>query len=195
MPSFEEQFSSDTKEHGIGQDKAAWYKAKDGENKIRILSTPEFNQSRYNYGTVYDGAEWAKKENLGKNESLTNRWLTWIIDRADEKMKLYNMPYSISKELVSLKTNAEYAFDDFPMPYDITIKVKGAGTKEVEYSVLPARKETPVTEEENARLAEQSLPSDIIASMKEKSRQKFGDASSAEEAPPTEDINPEEIPF
>jgi hypothetical protein len=34
------------------------------------------------------------------------------------------------------------------MPYDITINAQGAGTKEVEYSVMPAKKETPLTAEE-----------------------------------------------
>ena len=175
--SFEKTFENDTSEHSIGKSsESSWYKPIEGDNKMRILSTPWINVSRYKYGACYDGAEYCKKENLGKTDSLSYKWLTWIIDRTDGKQKLYNMPFSVTKALTALKTNEEYCFDDFPMPYDVTICVKGAGTKEVEYSIVPSRKEAPVTADELQELSKQSPVEDVIEAMKEKSRKEHGGA-------------------
>jgi hypothetical protein len=46
------------------------------------------------------------------------------------------MPISIAKSLGSVQEDPDYAFTKFPMPYDITINAKGAGTKEVDYQVV-----------------------------------------------------------
>ncbi len=201
MGSFEDQFNKDLKDHGVGGGKNDWFKVEEGENKIRVCVTPMFNQSRYKYGTCYEGADFCKKENLGDKENLINKWLAWIIDRKDGKLKLYNMPFTVSKSIVSLKTNAEYAFEDFPMPFDITLNVKGAGTKEVEYTVLPGRKEFSLTDEEKAALEKESPVEDIIAAMKDKARKQFGTAEEKEAAsaglkyPDQESKDSEEIPF
>jgi hypothetical protein len=199
MGSFEDQFEKQTTEFGIGKSSGSeFWKPVEGTNKIRLLSTPELFVSRYKFGVCYEGAEYCKKENLGPKENLSYKWLTWIIDRADGEQKLYSMPFSITKDLTALKTNDEYAFEDFPMPYDITLNVKNAGTKEVEYSVVPSRKETPLLRAEIDMYATQTPVPDVIAAMKEKARKQHGGASEevAEDEPKNVDeIEPGEIPF
>jgi hypothetical protein len=58
------------------------------------------------------------------------------------------MPHGVFKQIEALQTSDDYAFEGTPMPYDITINAVHAGTKEVEYTVVPAKKETPLTAEE-----------------------------------------------
>jgi hypothetical protein len=55
-----------------------------------------------------------------------------VIDRTDGKFKLFFMPNTIYKQIEALQENPDYEFTDVPMPYDITINAKGAGSKDVE---------------------------------------------------------------
>lgn len=199
---FEDQFEKQTAEHGIGVGGSeGFWKPVEGANKIRIVAEPELTVSRYKFGVCYEGAEYCKKENLGPKENLSYKWLTWIIDRTMDKQYLYSMPFSVTKMITSLKTNEEYAFEDFPMPYDITLNVKNAGTKEVEYSVVPSRKETPLTAPELELYGTQTPIADVLDAMKEKARKTHSDAvQEPDEADkkiafPEAEINPEDIPF
>src|SRR5258706_1543588 len=101
------------------------FKVKDGANRIRIVS-----------GALPHPGEFKGKPNF--------KWLVYVLDRADGVVKPYFMPHRIFKILEDFQSDQEYAFDGMPMPYDIVINVKGAGTIDVEYSVL-ARKATALT--------------------------------------------------
>lgn len=174
MANFSDEFDKTTKELGIGTENGAWFKPKEGANKLRILTSPIHSLSRFKYGICYEGAPYCKPESLGKDEKLQNKWLVWAIDRSDGAVKLYNMPYSITKEIATLQSNEEYVFESFPMPYDITLSAKGAGTKEVEYTVLASRKNTPLTDTEIEILDKQTPPEAILESMKDKVRAQHG---------------------
>lgn len=188
---FEARFEREAREYGIGGGNGGgdWFKVKEGSNRIRVISTPTLMISRYKHGICYDGAEYCKKENLAKDEKLQYKYLTWIIDRADAKVKLYSMPFSIAQSIVSFKANEEYAFLDFPMPYDLTIEVVGAGTKEVKYSLVPARKETPLTQEELAVLDKESTVEEVLQAMKDKARKQHGGSMDAEFERPEPDTD------
>lgn len=199
MDKFEDTFAKQTEEHGIGGGGGNdFWKPQEGENKIRIVATPELVVSRFKYGVCYEGAEYCKKENLGPKDNLTHKWLTWIIDRKTGQFKLYSLPFTVTKAITALKTNEEYVFEDFPMPYDVTLTVKNAGTKEAEYSIMPSRKETPLTESELAVYGTLTPVSDVISAMKEKARKTHSGAPQSESTVPTQtedDIDPNEIPF
>ena len=60
------------------------------------------------------------------------------------------MPNTVYKDIEKLQKNPDYGFDEVPMPYDITIVAAGAGTLDVDYSVVPARNNTPLTPSEMA---------------------------------------------
>lgn len=107
------------------------FKPQEGPNRIRLLS------ACIPYKSVFKGQENVK-------------FVCWILDRADGVIKLYFMPQTILDMIGGLQMSDDFAFDEVPMPYDITINAVGAGKKEVKYSVVGARSNTPLTAEELA---------------------------------------------
>ena len=74
-----------------------------------------------------------------------------VIDRADGKIKLFDLRSTIYSQIVDYATNPDYgnpAGDD--SGYDITIKKEKTGPlhQNVKYSCLPARNNSPLTEDE-----------------------------------------------
>jgi hypothetical protein len=122
---------TDALKDGLGSGEK--FRLKDGENQIRVLSEPKMLESTFN----------------GK---MSRKWLTWIIDRKEEKpearMKLFYMPKTILKAIADYEDNAFYKFEGAPMPYDIIIKAKGAGTIDVEYTVMASPKREELSAEE-----------------------------------------------
>jgi hypothetical protein len=118
----------------------------------------------------------------------TFKWLCYVIDRTDGKFKLFFMPNTIYKQIEALQENPDYEFSDVPMPYDITVHAKGAGSKDVEYSLLPAKKETLITAAEREAYTQQTPLAEVQGKLREKEAK---DAPQAGAAP----INADDIPF
>lgn len=205
----------------MGSNTSSFYKFKEGDNKLRIMSEPMIQVSRYGYGICYEGAPYCQKETLDKEyaaavekakaagtdpkkvprPNLSKKWMAWAIDRSTGDLVLLTMSYTISKELMEAKGSDEAGFQGWPMPFDINIKAKGAGKKEVEYTLICSRQSVPVTDEE-AKLMEKVTPVDqILGRMKEKQREKTegnGAPKTDAMAPieyPEEEANPNDIPF
>lgn len=121
------------KEYGLG--KGEYLKLKEGNNPLRLMSECIPHQGEYQ-----------GKKNF--------KWLCWVLDRVDGVIKPFFMPHSIYTDIEGFQLNPEYAFTEVPMPYDITITAKGAGTKEVKYTVTPARSNTSLTAEEIKEFSE-----------------------------------------
>lgn len=210
MSNFATQFNSD-KEKYVAQN-SDWFKIKEGDNKIRILVEPAKMFEKFNRGVVYKGCDFATE--------ATMKYLTHIKDYADNKIKVMKIPYSIMEQIVGYMTNEEYAFSTFPMPYDITIKATNAGTKEVSYTVIPARSNSEVDEKTISELAKKKPPTEIVDKMQENQIKKDKEAGiyvSPEEQGarirkelaekqgtesfediieyPVEELNPNDIPF
>jgi hypothetical protein len=111
----------------------SYLKLQEGDNRVRLMSECLEHPSEY----------------AGKP---TFKWLCYVLDRRDGKIKPFFMANTIYKLIEALQLNPDYGFDEVPMPYDITINAKGAGTKDVVYSVIPARTNAPLTEGELAAL-------------------------------------------
>jgi hypothetical protein len=111
------------------------FKIKEGDNKFRLLSE-----------CLPHAGEYKGERNF--------KWLCYVLDRADGKAKTFFMPHVIYKQIEALQVNEDYAFEDVPMPYDLTIHAINAGTIEVKYSLVPARKNTPITAVEAQKIAE-----------------------------------------
>jgi len=189
----------------VGASSGGFFKVKEGDNKMRVLAEPTLFVSRFKFGVCYTDCGYCSKEALekdkdaktGKPANLTYKFLTWIYDYADKEIKLYSMPFSISQQIVDLKkdqTNG-YDFDKFPMPYDITIQATGAGTKEVKYTIKPARENTEVPAEVLEALEKEATPEQVINSMKDKAKNKAEGTEPKKVDYPEEDIKPEDIPF
>lgn len=155
------------------------YKYKEGENRFRLMSV-----------CIPHNGEFQGRKNF--------KWLCYVLDRRDGKVKVHFMPHTVYKTIEALQENPDYTFQTVPMPYDITVMAKGAGTKEVEYSLIPARKETPLTDDEEADLEKQKPLEDVQKAIFEKAQKKNGTESPAsshhddDEPPP---ISDEDIPW
>ncbi len=147
MPSINDMIQKAEKEYGLG--KGEYFKVQEGANKIRVLSELVFNESEYNGKPTY-------------------RFVCWILDRKDNVIKPYFMPVTIARALGSMQEDPDYAFKTFPMPYDITINAKGAGTKEVDYQVVAARQNTPLTDMEKTALKERMPILEFVAKLNDK---------------------------
>lgn len=130
-----------------------FFKVKEGVNRIRLVGGPLPHRGDYK-GTP------------------NFKWLCYIIDRTDGAIKPYFMAHTIFKLIRDLQTSEDYAFEGVPMPYDMTIGAKGAGTKEVEYSVVPAKKETPLTKDELDDLASKKPLADLQSNLRAKAMER-----------------------
>lgn len=145
-----------------------YFKHQEGANRLRLMS------ECLPHADTYKG-----EKNF--------KWLCYVVDRRDQKLKPYFMPHTVYKQIEALQTSEDYAFVDVPMPYDLTVNALGAGTKEVKYTVIPAKKETPITAVEHQHLMEaKSLP-DLQKALRDKKGQ----------PPPPEDdgLETEHYPF
>lgn len=132
-----------------GLESGGYFKPKEGANKMRILSHPPI------YVSEFKGRK-------------TVKYVCWIFDYSDNKVKLYFMPATLYKAVEALQTNEEYHFEELPMPYDITVMAQDPGTKEVKYQLTPARENTPLTQECEAQLVGRKSIEEVIAKLKEK---------------------------
>lgn len=150
-----------------------YYKYKNGDNRFRLMSECLPHTSSYKGQKSF-------------------KWLCYVLDRRDGKVRTHFMPHTVYKSIEALQENPDYTFDGVPMPYDITVHAKNAGTKEAEYTVLPARKETPLSRDEEADLAAQKPLRDVQAALQAKSGAADNGASSSHDEPPPltdDDIN------
>lgn len=218
---FQDEVETAGKEMGGGGD---WYKFKEGDNKMRILSEPIIKVSRFGYGICYEGAPYCQKATLdkeldeakakakaeGKDPSKatikmpSKKWCAWAILRGKDgadSIVLAELPYGISKSLLELMNSDEAGWKGWPMPYDINIKAKGAGSMGVEYQLIPNRANTDVTDTEMEDYNKCTPVTQILDRMKDKQKQKVegGGAPVASGSDaieyPSEEINPDDIPF
>lgn len=167
-----------------------WYNVQEGDNRFRILVEPqrlvqEYDQKTKKYKTAYEGSGYKG----------TPKYLTWIL--VGDELKLFKIPFTVAEMLRDLMTDQDYAFSDFPMPYDVNLKVKNAGTKEVAYTLIGSPKITLVSEEVLEQLEEKTSVGDVIEAMKDKQRKEDNpDASvSSTKVEYPDGPNPDDIPF
>jgi hypothetical protein len=160
-----------------------YFNITEGDNRIQLLSyTAPLPQ-------VWDNAEkkYRVAEEGDKNVSI--KGLCWILQ--DGVIKSAKLPYTVVKSIRELQNDPDYAFDEFPMPRMINIKAKNAGTKEVEYQVIPSPKETKVDKAIMDELAKKPTPEEMV----EKIKAKVSHAKEPEKAEYPTEINPDDIPF
>ena len=167
------------KEYGL--ESGGFFKVKDGANKVRLLSQTIPHQS------FYKGTK-------------TFKYVCWIFDYSDMKVKLYFMPTTIYKHIENLQLSDDYSFEEVPMPFDITINVKNAGSKEVEYSTTPARNNTELCQECVEQFVAKEQIEAVVAKLKENESTNPTNAAPVEDysngyqpAPNTGDISTDEL--
>lgn len=112
-----------------------WFAMQEGDNRVRILTEPQIICEKYKVGICYPGCGYEG----------TMKYLTWVLDAKDGKIKLMKIPLTVFEAISMNESDEDYGFDGFPMPYDISIKATGAGTKEVKYALnCRPKKDIPV---------------------------------------------------
>lgn len=130
--------------------------------------------------------------------------VTYVIDRQTDnnKIKLAELPLSISYSINDLQNDPDFAFEDFPMAYDVKIMYDPDNNDpKAKYRLQPSPKQEPLTEDEALRLEEamkKITPEQFVEKRKEKQLTKGAPATTA--APdaidyPAEDIDPNDISF
>ncbi len=209
-------------------DKDERFKLVEGNNRIRILSMLEpyfshFNLSGYNGiclgkdlqcpGCIEDDRRRElKQQDLKGNEKLQMtrniQWLAHILDYSDNNVKLAWLAYKVGKKIGEWQIDPEYAFNEVPMPYDITIvaiKKKGKdGKDKIQTDSIDAgRQNTSVAPEVLAKLEKTKSVKDIKELIKNKKARELGikiegdieDTSGISLEYPTEEISPDDVPF
>jgi hypothetical protein len=166
-------FEDDKGEKTGGSD---FYKLVEGNNKMRIMSEPVAVRQ------AWDGAKY-----VFSTDASPKYW-TWAILRETGDFKIVKLPLTVAKQITMLGTDPDYQFSGFPMPYDITVNAKNAGTKEVEYSVVASRQNTDVTPEETEELGKKTPISEIIEKMRDKEGKTTPKESSVDYPPFEDDV-------
>jgi hypothetical protein len=159
-------------EHGLGGE---YFKVQNGNNIIRVLTEGVYHESSF-------------KDPKSGISKVTKKFVMFIIDRRDKKVKPYFAPYAIYKAIASLEEDPFFAFQGMPMPYDVNIKVENAGTLNVDYSVQASPNKTEITADELATAKEKGSIHDYV-----KGLNKPEDASPASAA--TAPHGDDEVPF
>lgn len=172
------------KQEEVNKEKAneGYFKIEEGDNRVQILTYTAPLAQIWDAGTKrYKVAEEGEK-------ATSIKGVCWLLQ--DGKIKQAKLPYTVVKQIRALQTDSDWQFTDFPMPRVINIKAKGAGTKEVEYSVVPSPKETAIPDEVLKELSKKPSPDEIVEKIKSQSSDKPTKTDY-----PRDDINPEDIPF
>ena len=142
--SFNEELDKASSTYKTGSSR--FYKVAEGnQNVIRILTEGATIATQYMGGefrTLYgrekgdplrqpDDSDSKKPGRLivpidkeGKSRKPSIRLVCYILDREDGRIKIAELPYSVSKQVGALQSNPDYAFTSLPMPYDIRITYK-----------------------------------------------------------------------
>lgn len=131
----------------VSSEGGKYLKLQDGPNKIRIVSDAK------QIWKVFNGKDTVTitDPNADRPKEAKMRFAVIVIERASGEVKLAEFGASIMGQVADLAESDEYGFDGLP-PYDITIIREGSGL-ETEYKVIAARQNTPLTAEEQAKIA------------------------------------------
>ncbi len=174
---FKDTINQEAREYGGGSQSDKFEFENEGVYRMRILCMPKVLATHFfgkgNPSAICVGIEKGcpfHKENEVNKPSL--KLVTYIIDRKDGKIKLAELPLSISYGLNDLKQDEDFLFDEFPMPYDVKITYDPNNPDpKAKYRLVGSPKREDLTDEEKQEL-EQALikmtPEDYVAKRKEK---------------------------
>lgn len=158
-----DEFEQDLKDHEKQSGRAPFFKLKNGNNDIVILTNPIGYSELFNVGIAY--------EDCGYGKYASRKYKCYVKDLSDGEIKIANFSYTTAKKLLELKKGARTKFDGFPMPYAINLQTTNAGTKEVETSVISGD-DYVLTSEDEAALASYDAIQTIVDRLKASQKKK-----------------------
>lgn len=156
-----ENMGNEEKESG-----SDFFRIPEGDTRLRILT--EFEKVEQVWEGEFPNAKLVGfKEDgaiIGANQKVRTSGWSWCLINGE--LKIVTFPRSLVAKIANLKRSEDYAFDDWPMPYDITIHNTGEGGDR--YSITPARKNEPVSEDILVDLEAVKPIPDIIKAIQDK---------------------------
>lgn len=166
MSNINEQLNRDTKQYGSSS-RADYFKFNPGDNRLRVLTSGEVLATHFfgkgqkastcygiEEGCPYHGDN-APKDTNGKEKRPSIKYTCYVVDvnDKDNKIQLADLPYSVIKQIGDYQANQDYAFDSFPMPYDVTIKFDPDSKSPNDmYKVIPSPKRTTISADVEEKL-------------------------------------------
>lgn len=195
MAKFMDTIKSESKKYGGGGGSSDFFQFEKGVNKMRILIEPAVIAYHF-FGEgqkpdVCVGIEEGCPHHKEGAKKPAIKLPTYIIDRKDGKVKFAELPLSISYALNDLQEDSDFAFSEFPMPYDVKITSDPDNSDpKAKYRLVasPVREDITATEGKAFDEAMAKMtPEKYVEIRKEKQ----------EVAPvqPAEEYNPDNIPF
>jgi hypothetical protein len=175
-----------------------------GMYKMRILVQPKVIATHFfgkgNPAAVCIGVEEGCQFHKEDEKKPSIKLATYIIDREDKKIKLAELPLSISYALQDLQNDIDFAFDEFPMPYDVKITYDPENNDpKAKYRLTPSPKQEAIKDDEREALdkaMEKQTPEQYVENKKKRQKEKdSGEVSPRKSEYPADDINPDDIPF
>lgn len=178
-----------------------------GVYQVRILVKPKVIATHFfgkgNPSVVCVGMDEGCAFHKESDKKPSIKLATYVLNRAEEKVKVQmaELPLSISYAINDLQEDSDFAFSEFPMPYDVKIKYDPDNDDpKAKYRLQPSPKHAPITDEEQAALDEamkHETPEQFVEKKKAKQKEKGGDQKSSGSGIeyPKEEINPDDIPF
>lgn len=197
MYNFGKNLESDKKEYGVGGG-SGYFTFKEGDNKVRILSAGVPVQTHFMGKSVKPAVCYGEKKGCPfhtGDENTSLKYFIWVIDKADNKIKLAKFPYTVIQQIAQLQNDSEYAFEELPVPYDMNITATNAGTKEVKYTVIPARNNTPIDPSLLQEFGKKTSIEEVVKKSKEKSYEQNPPVEYSQPAKDVENEYPEGIMY
>jgi len=182
----------------------SYFQFKKGLNKIRILAQPEviafhfFGQG--NKPAVCVGVDENCPYHTENDSKPVIKLATYILDRDDEdKIKIAELPLSLSYALSDLQNDVDFQFDEFPMPYDVKITHDPDNDDpKAKYRLQPApnREELSTEVQEGLDLKMKEMtPADYVEIRKSKQVDNTNKEEKSGDEEQTSDGNPDNVPF
>lgn len=130
-------------------------------------------------GCPFHGEKAPKDEKTGEDKKPSVKFIGYVIDRKDNKVKFGELPWSVISAVTDLQDDSDYAFADFPMPYDIKVKVDKDAAPANMYKTLATPSQVPV-ESELMKVFEEKMTKITPEQYVEKRKNKQLEADSAE---------------
>lgn len=204
--SFMKDIQDESKKYGANQGSNDFFQFEEGLNKLRILVKPKVIAMHF-FGKgekpdVCVGIDEGCPHHKSEEKKPTIKLCTYVLDRKDNKVKFAELPLSLSYSLNDLQQDEDYAFEDFPMPYDVKItwEPKNPDPK-AKYRLMNSPNSAPLTDLEKTDLDNamaKMTPEQYVQIRKDKQSgvsPRKDDDTDLDKEYPTEDIDPKDIPF
>ena len=194
----------DSKRYG-GTSDANYFKFEDkGLYRMRILTKPTVIATHF-FGKgqpshVCVGIDEGCKFHSESDKKPSIKLATYVIDRGDEnRIKMAELPLSISYGINDMQEDEDFAFSEFPMPYDVKVMYDPDNDDpKMKYRVQPSPKREELTAEQSKALEEKMsrmTPEQYVEKKKQREKDKIDGVSSSKVEYTKDDINPDDIPF